>query len=145
MQKTLIAVLALIAIASVAAVADALVLTDEERLESFAELFDGQVEQGRIDEALSYIDTERQPVTAHVLGQRLEFDAGEDADIDAMVRRELRDIIGAEVSLRSHTVRVQQQRAQVAMRLQGSGELVDLTFDLEKYGDRFFVRQVRVQ
>ncbi len=137
--------IALVAVGGVAAVADALVVTDEERLETFAEDLSGDILPERIDAALGYFDPDRQPVEVVTDGQRLFFAEGEGADLAAEVRAVLAPHGQQEATLLQRAIELRDDDARVALRLRTSEDVVDATFDLRKHGERWFVRRVRVR
>lgn len=138
-------VIALVTIAGVAAVADALVVTDEERLEAFAEDLSGDITPERIDTALGYFDPDRQPVEVAAADRRRRFTEGEGADLAAEVRSVLATYAQEEATLLQRAIELHGDEARVAMRLRTPEGIVDATFDLRKHGERWFVRRARVR
>ncbi|MEM9074160.1 MAG: hypothetical protein AAGE52_37050 [Myxococcota bacterium] len=136
---------AIVAIGGVAAVADALVVTDEERLESFADSFAGEVSTRRIDHALGYFDPDREAVSVSSYDDQWEFASGEGADLATEVRAILRDFQGEDVDMLQRSITHDDQDARVALRLRNSEGVFDATFDLRKHGERWLVRRARVR
>lgn len=139
-------VLVSLAVGGVAAAADALVVTDRERLETFAEDVSGELTPERIDRALAYFDPDRQPVEVITPERRERFDEGEGAELAAQVRQALAPYGAREATLLQRAIEERgADDARVALRLRTPEGVVDATFDLRKHGERWFVRRARLR
>ncbi len=127
------------------AVADALFVTDEERLEAFVDAISGDIETGRIDDALSFISTRHEEVELRAPDQNEWFGEGDDAELGALARETLAPYLGQELELVQHSVRVQDDAGQVGVRLRGPRGLMDVTFELRKHGERWYLRSARIR
>lgn len=139
------AFLATACIGAIAAAADALVLTDEERLEAFTDTLDGDVTPDRIDEALDFADPDREPVEIIAGRQREFFGDGSGADLAERAREELAPLTGSEVDLVQRSIHVHGDDALIAVRVRTRAGLIDARFDLSRHGDGWLIRRVRVQ
>lgn len=136
-------VLALL-LGSVAVVADALVVTDEERLDAFADAVTGEVETQRIDAALSYVDPARVPVEVLVGEQRSFYEDGQVVDLAERARETLGPYTGDDVRLLQKTIEIDGDRALVALRVGTRDGTANVQFRLVRRGDGWLVSRVRV-
>jgi len=138
-------VTAAVLLAATVAFADVLVTTDEERLEDFAAVFDGTLDDRRLDEGLRYVDTDREEVEV-ILGRHPElFEAGETGDLRALVRDELGSFRGAELEVVQRTIELRGDEARVALRVRSGAYSLNATFDLAKHGDEWLVFRARLR
>ncbi|HJK93376.1 MAG TPA: hypothetical protein RMH85_01660 [Polyangiaceae bacterium LLY-WYZ-15_(1-7)] len=139
------AVVGVLAVLGISVVADALVLTDEERLETFAEALAGDAEVDRIGRALRYVDTAREDVELTLGAERLRFGDGDDAEVATELRDALEELSGADTELVQKSVEIDGDEARVAVRLRSREGLVDAVFDLAKHGERWVVFAARIR
>lgn len=131
-------------IGSVAVVADALVVTDQERLEAFVDSVTGEVETRRIDAALSYVDTARVPVEITVGEEYRTYDEGQEVDLAERARRTLAPFTGQDVRVLQKAIEIDGERALVALRIGTREGTANLQFRLVRRGDGWLVSRVRV-
>ena len=132
-------------VVGLAAVADALVLTDEERIEQLVDAFDGTISEQTLDEGLRFVETDREPVEVSLEGGQVEVYEDADARLTQRARDALRPLIGSEVEVLQHTIRVDEQDADVALRARTRYGVVDVTLDLTKHGERWLVWRARLR
>ena len=140
----LYAVAIAVVIGGLAAAADALVLTDEERLEQLVDALDGEVDDGSLDEVLRFVATDREPLE---VSSREGNDLYEDADADLAQRARglLRSLRGSEVEVVQHTIEVEGDEAEVALRARTRHGVLDAQLDLVRHGERWLVWRARVR
>ncbi len=131
-------------IGGIAAVADALVVTEREQLESFADAVTGQVSSKRIDAALRYADPSMEPIDVMSLDGRWSFDAENAARLAAKVRTTLAPLEGTTVRVVQKSVQIENGNGRVALRLSTSEGLVNVTFSLRRHENRWLVRRAVV-
>lgn len=135
---------ALVLMAGISAVADAIVVTDEERMEEFVDSVTGRVSNKRIDSALLYAEPTQQSVEVIYNGRLDRFD-GRNAD---RLRSEAREVLapleGSNLRLIQESIQVDGTRARVAVRVRTSEGLANAVFDLRRHDDRWLLRRVTV-
>lgn len=131
-------------VAGVAAVADALVVTDRERLDAFADALSGTIDTDLIDGALAYFDVEHETVLVTTPDGDEEFVDGEGAQLASIARDALRAYRGHSIEEVQRSVELNGEEARVAVRLRTPEGMVNATFDLAKHGERWFVHRVRL-
>jgi hypothetical protein len=137
--------IALAVLLGLSAVADALFVTDEERLEAFVDAISGDIETGRIDDALRFVSTRHEEVALRAPGQNEWFGEGDDAELGALARERLAPHLGQALELVQHSVRVDEDAGHVGVRLRGPRGLMDVAFELRKHGERWYVRSARIR
>ena len=122
---------------------DMAIVTEEERLEAFVEAVTGEVTSEKIDAALSWIDTSRQPVEVYVMGQS---DLYEDDDtLRERARDSMRRFMGQDLRMLNETITVEDERATIRVRvLNDQLGMVTAEFDLRKREETWLVSAVRV-
>lgn len=131
-------------VAGAAAVADALVVTDRERLEAFAESLSGTIDTDLVDGALGYFDVEHEAVLVTTPDGDEEFVEGEGAALASVARDALRAYQGHTIEEVQRAIEIEGDEARVALRLRTPEGMVNATFDLAKHGERWFVHRVRL-
>lgn len=139
-QTVLVALL----VGSVALVADALVVTDEERLEAFVQAVTGEVETRRVDAALAYAEPARVPVETLVGNDSTYYVEGQEVDLAERARRILAPYTGEDVRLLQKSIEIDDDRALVALRLGTREGTSNVQFRLVRRGDGWLVSRVRV-
>ena len=127
-----------------AAVADALVITDEERIGELLEALDGPVDARAIDTALRFVETDRQPLELVVQGSAIVYDDA-DAELARRARTMLRPLLESDTELIQHAIEVEGEEARVTSRTRTRYGVVDATVDLAKHGDRWLIRRARLR
>jgi hypothetical protein len=134
--------LAAVAFGGVALVVDALIVTDEERLETFVDDVTG--EEGRVAHALDYTDPSRVPVEL-VTNDALDvYGDGEEVDLADGAHVVLAPIASRDATLVQETIEIRGDNALVALRLRTGDGPVDAQFRLVRRGDGWLVSRVRV-
>lgn len=145
MQKLFVHGLVVVSLlAGAAAVADALVVTDRERLDAFADALSGTIDTDLIDGAMGYFDVEREPVLVTTPDGDEEFVAGDGAALASTARDALRAYHGRSIEEVQRSVELHDDEARVAVRLRTPEGMVNATFDLAKHGERWFVHRIRL-
>jgi len=139
--RTLLLILLL---SGVATVADALVVTDQERLESFVDSVAGDRADRRIDAALDHADLSRVAVEVQD-GRRSErFRDGDEIELADEVQRALATLAEPGAELIQDSIEIEGDRAHVALRLRAEEELLNTQFTLVRRGDGWILSRVRV-
>lgn len=137
-----------VAFASVGAVADALVLTDEERLDELAADIQEAAPGLRIDAALRHVDTDRESVSVRLDGRRDRFDEGEEFDLARRLRNTLRDLEepGVDFIQTATSCDPEGQHGHVSLRYRAQGQDArDITLYLRRHGDGWLIRRVQAR
>jgi len=137
-------VIAAVGIAGVVVVADAVVTTDQERLESFVDGVTGDVRAERITHALSWTDLASEPVEVVAGDEPRRYEEGEEGDLDADAREILAPIEGESVRLLQDAIEIDGTSARVALRVSTSDGVCDVQYLMRKHGDEWVVTRVRV-
>jgi len=132
-------------VGAIATTVDALVLTDEERLEAFTDKLSGDVTNQRIDEALDFADPDREPVELMSGRFHAYYDDGQGAELAERAHRELAPLTGSEATMLQRSIHIDGNQALVAVRVRTRGGVVDARFDLERHGDGWLIQRVRLQ
>ncbi len=133
------------AVAGIAMAVDALVLTDEERLEAFTDTLTGDVTDQRIDQALDFADPDREPVELIAGHTRSFYNDGQGAELAERAHHELAPLAGSEATLLQRTIHIDGDEALVAVRVRTREGVIDASFNLTRHGDGWLIRKVRVQ
>jgi hypothetical protein len=134
----------LFVVGSVVVVADALVVTDEERLDAFVDSVTGEVETRRIDAALGYVDISRVPVEVLVGDETDYYEEGREVDLAERARQTLAPFQGDDVRLLQKSIEIDGERALVALRIGTRGGTANVQFRMVRRGDGWLVSRVRV-
>lgn len=135
--------LALVAVVGAVALYDALVTTDEERLEVFVEQVTGTVTMPRVDAARRrWVDLDRQPLEISALGESLQYGPGEDDALQARSDQSLRALVGGELRLIGSGIDVDRDRAIVSLRVVSPGQgLGTMEWTLRKHGEDWLIER----
>jgi len=97
---------------------DALVVTDEERLEGLVSNVTGRVSGQRTSAAIDrWVDLDRQPLEVSAMGESLHFSAGEDAALAERAGRAVRELRGVTLRAMQTAIVVEGDEATVRLRL----------------------------
>lgn len=129
---------AFLCLVCVAAVADALVVTDEERLEAFVDALSGEVSADRIDDALSFAQTDQLAFTLRAGSAERTYD-NRDAELAQRVRRAVAPFLGTEAELIQHNIQVDDNEADVHLRVRTAQGVVSAAIQLEKVDGRWLM------
>jgi hypothetical protein len=124
---------------------DELIVTEEERLEAFANDVTGPVEPARIDAALAtWTDPATQPVELRGFGRSEVYGAEHAAELASRAREALRTYGGERLRKMRQGIEVRDDEASVSLRIVSGRGMVDVDFGLRKHGDRWLVSDVDV-
>ncbi len=137
---------AVVAIAAALLAWDALVETDEERLEGFVAEVTGSVSAGRVDAARRrWIDLSRQPFEVSALGESLYYGPGDDAALAERASAVARELSGVDLRTLSRGITVDGDEARITLRLlsreRGMGQV---EWRLQRHGDDWLVERLAV-
>lgn len=135
-------VVATVAVGGVALAADALVESDEEQIGELADAMVGPRAERRVDAVLAWVDPSRAPVTVRT-GGRTERFGEDDADPGDAIRDALAPLAQGDVEVVQRSVRVEGDRAHLALRVRSEGEVVDAQLALQRDGQSWLVETVR--
>jgi hypothetical protein len=138
-------VIVLVLFAGVATAADAMVITDEERLETFAEEMTAPGDGDRIGSALQFTDPNREPVDVVRGGRVARFDEGQEIELERALREALDGFGAADLETIQQAIELRGEDARVALRVRTGAGLEDAQFDLRRHGDRWLVRRVAIR
>ena len=127
-----------------AALADALVVTDKEHLEAFAESVTGPVSSARVDAALKYVDPNETSVEVVAPTRAKLFDDTNSLELPAYAHQALAPLKGNSLQLIQRTVSIDGDDGLVAVRVRTSEGLVNATFKLTRRGKRWLVRRITI-
>lgn len=131
-------------VGGVTAAADAVVLTEEERLEAFVDAITGDVASERIDGALEWVDPGREAVEVSAGRNRQLYEGGDGVELAAHARELLAPLEGSRAVLLQDSIDIEEDRARVAVRMRTSDGVVNVRFDMVRHDDGWLVRRVRV-
>jgi hypothetical protein len=134
-----------LSVLSVALVADALVITDEEKLEAFVDDLTDDSPDKRVDGALHYADTSRVDVEVTSPDDRAYYGDGDDLELADHLRDALASLDHGSVSLLQRTVRVRGDDGLAALRLDTEDGVLDAEFRFVRRADGWLLRRVRVR
>ncbi|MFT5353301.1 MAG: hypothetical protein ACI9KE_000499 [Polyangiales bacterium] len=140
----LLAAAAILCLGCVAAVADALVVTDEERLEAFVDAVSGEVSSERIDDALSFAQTDQLPVTLRAGSSESTYD-NRDAALARRVRQSIEPFLGTDAELIQHDIRVDGDEADVHLRVRTTRGSLSASIELEKVDGRWLIAETTLR
>jgi hypothetical protein len=145
MKRFLLHTLAIgVVVGGLAAVADALVITDRERLEQLVDSFEGEVQDTTLDEALRFVETDREPIEVRS-SERTRYFEDADADLAQRAREALRPLRGSEIEIIQHTIEIDGDEAQLAVRARTRHGVVDGNVDFVRHGERWLITRARVR
>lgn len=131
-------------VGGVAAVADAMVVTEREQLEAFAEAVTGEVSGKRIDAGLRYADPTVEPIEVMSFEGRWSFDEDNAPSLAAKARSTLAPLEESTLRVVQESVHIDNDDGRVALRLHTKNGLVNVTFTLRRHDQRWLVRRVLV-
>lgn len=125
---------------------DELIVTEEERLEEFANAVTGPVDAQRIDAAVAnWTDPSVQPVEVTAFGRSEVYDGSNAAELGPRARGALVSYGGERLrKLQQGIELVGEDRARVALRIVSGRGMVNAEFELRKHGDRWLVSEARI-
>lgn len=145
MRRTGIHLLVILSlVVGAAAVTDAVVVTDRERMEEFVEAVTGRVSDARIDNALSYADPSKVTMELVHNGRRHRYSDQNAGDLKRDARKALATLAGSKLHLIQENISLDGERARIALRLRTNEGLANTVFDLRREDDRWLLRRVTV-
>ena len=127
-----------------AALADALVVTDREQLQIFAQSVTGEASERRIDAALQYTDPAVATVDVITVTQTRSFNDNNGSDLTAYAHKALASFKGNHLKLIQQTISFEGNKALVALRVRTDDGLANAIFKLERIEDRWLVRRMTI-
>lgn len=121
---------------------DALVVTDEERLQAFVDDVTGPVTPQRIDEALRWVDPSVEPVEVRVLGRAEYYEEME--PLRQRAHRSLDPVAGTDLRTLQQGIDVNDGLATVSLRELTDRGMLQVTFTLHRHEERWLVSEVQV-
>ena len=128
-------------------VVDTLTTTDRETLEAFSTALIDDTARTGVATALRYSDPTQVPldvINAHHKGQRIalgEHNAGDLADV---LEEVLRPFYDEDLKLIQESIHIDGDRGMIALRIRNTQGLFNAVFNLERHGDRWLLRKLRV-
>ncbi len=123
---------------------DILVVTDQERVEAFADTVTSEVSPENIEKALAHVDPALQPVLIEVRGESLRFDQSQE-HFAAMARSRLRSFEGTKQHVLRKNVEVKGLSATVATETFSRRGRVSVDWELRKRGDAWLVNRMSIR
>lgn len=125
---------------------DALVVSDEERLEGLIADSTGTITAARIARGrATWIDLSRQPLEISGFGQARVYTEGDEAALDQRAREAARTLAGGPLRAITSGVRVEGDRGVVTMRVlrQGQG-MAQIEWTLHEHGDDWLIARLSI-
>jgi hypothetical protein len=145
MKRSLLLLLAIgVVVGGLAAVADALVVTERERLEQLVDSLEGEVQDTTLDELLHFVETDREPIEVRSSDGTQVFESA-DAELARRTREALRPLRGSEIEIIQRTIELEDDEAHIALRARTRHGVVDANVDLAKHGERWLIWRARVR
>ncbi len=132
-------------IGGAATVADAMVITDEEKLQTFLDEVTRSGGGDRVGSALHFADPNREPVAVAVAGGVQHFEEGQEVELEGALRDALDAFGAAELEPVQQDVELSGEEARVAVRVRTDAGLTDAQFELRRHEDRWLLRRVAVR
>jgi hypothetical protein len=127
-----------------AAVVDAAVVTDRERMDEFIDSVTGRVSESRIDSALRYADPTKLPIELVHDGHSRRYTDRNASRLKPDARKALATIEGSKLDLIQQSISLDGERARIALRLRTESGLANTVFDLRREDDHWLLRRVIV-
>lgn len=125
-------------------VADAIVVTDRERMDQFIDSVTGRVSESRIDGALQYANPSKVPIELIHEGRRRKYSGRNASNLKPDARKALASLEGSRLRLIQESISLDGERARIALRLRTSAGLANTVFDLRRENDEWLLRRVIV-
>lgn len=122
---------------------DALIVTDEERLEQFVDDVTGEIDEASIVRALAWTDASSEAVEVTARGNMRVYD--DQAQLETDARRNLRSFIGDNLRTLQQSIVVDGEVATVSLRLFTSRGVVDVEFRLRRHDEHWRINRVVVR
>ena len=129
---------------SVATVADALVLTDEEQLDALVEDLTSSRVGHRVDAVLDFAAPSREPVEVVADGEADSFADGDEVELAGRTRALLADLETDDLDVVQHTVDIEGERARIVVRVRTADGYLNAQLRLHRHEDRWLIESLRV-
>lgn len=116
---------------------DAAVVTDEEKIEAFAETISGELDLDRVDAAMHYVRPEIMPVTVNTPWGEKVYDAS--PDVRAAAHKGLSRFYGERLRITSEEIHVEEHAARLTVRVMTMRGFRDAEFRFAKPDDETWV------
>lgn len=136
---------ATLVIGGVAFAADALFVSEHEELEQLASDLTRPDADERVDAVLRWTDPSREPVTLTRGRDVQRFEEQDDYGLAQGLGDALAPFDAGDLEVVQRSVRIDGDRATVAVRVRGDGELHDATLRLARSGQGWLVTDVRTR
>ncbi|MBC7174129.1 MAG: hypothetical protein H5U40_16925, partial [Polyangiaceae bacterium] len=130
---------------SIATVADAMVITEKERLDAFVEEVTRSGRGDRIARAMSFADPNREPVAIAYDGDVVRFADGQEVELESALRAALSAFGETDLEAVQEAIELRGEDARVALRVRTGAGLTDAQFELRRHEDRWLLRRVAVR
>jgi hypothetical protein len=131
-------------VGGVVTVADAMVITDEERLETFVEALTSEGGD-RVGHALRFADPNREPVAVVSGRTPRHFADGQEVELETAMRDALPAFSARELDTIQRAVDIRGAVATVALRVRGDEGLSNAQFDFRRHEDGWLLQRVVVR
>jgi hypothetical protein len=132
-------------VGGVVTVADAMVITDEEKLEAFLDEVTRSRGGDRVGRALHFADPNREPVAVAFDGGVRRFEDGQEVELEGALRSALGVFGAPELEPVQEDVELRGEDARVAVRVRTDAGLTDAQFELRRHDDGWLIRRVAVR
>jgi hypothetical protein len=139
------ALFATLAIGGIAFAADALVVSDVEQVEHIADVMTEGSDVDRADALSSWVDLTREEVIVSRGSETERYGERNDFALSETLTDGLSSLGEGEVDVIQRSVEVDGDRATIALRTRGAGELCDTTIELHRNGQGWLVSRVRIR
>ncbi|MCU0691910.1 MAG: hypothetical protein MUF54_10950 [Polyangiaceae bacterium] len=126
-------------------IVDLLVVTDEERLEEFAEIVTEVIDEEHLRAALQHVDPSRQPVLVEARGQSARFDTLSQEQFATHARARLRPFEGLGQHALRREIELKENHAVVLTETFSRRGRVTVDWELRKHGNDWLVSRVNVR
>lgn len=124
---------------------DALVTTDEERLQTFVDTVTGTMEPASVTEGLTWADPEAQPLEVEARGMGKLYRAGDAAELQRDAHERLRPYMGDSIRSLREAIDVEGDQAVIELKLLTNRGLVEARFRFRKRGERWLLEKAWVR
>jgi hypothetical protein len=122
---------------------DILVITDEERIEEFADAVTEQINDENIKTALTYTDPAVQPILVEIRGESMRFNQS-GAVFGSMARTRLRPFEGTAQHVLRKSIEMGENKANVSTETFSRQGRVSVDWELRKRDERWLVSRMSI-
>ncbi|MFW6067459.1 MAG: hypothetical protein ACOC97_03915 [Myxococcota bacterium] len=133
------------AIAGGVVLVDALVTTDEERLERFVETVTSPVNAATLREGLAWVDPAVQPLEVEARGMGRLYDARNAESLEPDARRGLEPYMGDHPRALRESIQVEGDRGTVDLQLLTGRGMVEARFRFRRRGERWLLEKAEIR